>query len=130
MNNLYEKEVGSVGHTNLFASTTHPVDVKAVTLKAGQGIVKRGTVLGIATTTQLATTVDGSKTDGTELADSILTDDVDTGEASSTVNVVATAYSSGSFNRQALLFGGTDKADKHEKHLRELGIFMKDNLKY
>lgn len=126
MANFYEKEIGSVNYDNLFAGTNVPVLIKSVTLKSGQGVLKRGTVLGIVTNTGLAVPVDSSNTDGSEKADCILTDNIDTGNE----DIVITAYSSGLFNRNALIFGGTDKAEKHETRLRELGIFLKDNIPY
>lgn len=69
--------------------------------------------------------VNSANTDGSQDADCILADDVDT-----TASVVAVAYTSGHFNRKALVFGGTDTADMHEAKLRELGIFLSDNVSY
>jgi hypothetical protein len=111
---------------NLIAGNEVPLLVKAVTLKADQGVLKRGTVLGIITATGLAVPVNSTNTDGSQVADSILADDVDTTGG----NVVAEAYVSGHFNRKALIFGGTDTAANHETRLRELGIFLSDNIPY
>ncbi|MED3965035.1 head decoration protein [Niallia taxi] len=119
--NLNE-QVGEFKYSNLFAGTSVPVDIKGVRLKSGQGLLLKGTVLGI-TTAGLAVKVNSAATDGSNTADCILTDDVDT-----TTEVVTTAYISGLFNRQALIFGGTDTAEKHEKTLRTLNIILKDNL--
>lgn len=130
MPNLFDGNYGESPVDNLFYDTNHPKDVKSVVLKAGQGILLRGTVLGLATADGLAVEVDSTKSDGTQLADSILTDIVDTGAVGAQANVVTTAYSSGSFNRQALIFGGSDTADKHETRLRTLGIFIKDTHPY
>ncbi|MBE3586562.1 MAG: head decoration protein [Thermoanaerobacter sp.] len=127
---LYTKQADSVTYDNLIAGTSIPLEIKSVTLKAGQGVIKRGTVLGIITASGLAVPVNSANTDGSQSADCILTDDVDTGDAGATTNVVATAYSSGLFNRKALIFGGTDTAANHETRLRELGIFLKDNIPY
>ena len=69
--------------------------------------------------------VNSANTDGSQDADCILADDVDT-----TASVVAVAYTSGHFNRKALVFGGSDTADTHEARLRELGIFLSDNVSY
>jgi Bacteriophage lambda head decoration protein D len=126
MSNLYTKNFDNIDMDNLFAGSSVPVLTGAVTLKAGQGIVKRGTVLGIITATSLAVAVDSTKSDGSQVANCILTDDVDTTDA----DTVATVYVSGHFNRKALIFGGTDTAPKHEIKLRELGIFLKDNIAY
>lgn len=121
-----KSKVGSFTPDNLVSGIDVPVQVKAVTLKAGQGVLKRGTVLGIITTGGLAVTVNSANTDGSQTADSILLQDVDT----TAENVVTEAYISGQFNRQALIFGGTDTAAKYETKLRELGIFLKDNIAY
>ncbi|WP_110933819.1 head decoration protein [Paenibacillus bouchesdurhonensis] len=130
MANLWNDNFGSTTPDNLFYDTKHPTDIKAVTLKAGQGVLQRGTVVGIITDDDLAVIVDSTKDDGSQLADSILTDTIDTGGAGATDDIVTTAYSSGSFNRQALIFGGSDTADKHEERLRMLGIFIKDAQAY
>jgi len=127
--NLYSK-MGEVQPDNLFADLTVPVLIKGITLAKGQGLLKRGTVLGIVTASGLAKVVDSSKTDGTEKANCILADDVDTGDGSASSDFPAQAYISGYFNRNALVFGGTDTADTHELYLRELGIYLKDNIAY
>ncbi|EGW39169.1 head decoration protein [Desulfosporosinus sp. OT] len=119
-----------VRYDNLFADHLVPILTKGVTLKAAQGIIKRGTVVGIITASALAVPADSTLADGAQFADCILSDDVDTGAVGSTDDVVAVAYSSGHFNRQALIFGGTDTAVDHETHLRELGIYLKDNIAY
>jgi hypothetical protein len=129
--NLYTKEFGSVGYDGLIAGTTHPIDYKSVTLKAGQGIVGRGTVLGLITASGLAVPVDSAAVDGSQTADSILTDAVDTGDDGATEDVVTVAYKSGGpFKRQALIFGGDDTAADHEDRLREIGIYLTDTIPY
>lgn len=70
--------------------------------------------------------VNSVNVDGSQEADSILTDDTDTTGG----DVTAEAYSSGHFNRKALIFGGDDTAADHEATLRQLGIFLSDNIAY
>lgn len=111
---------------NLFAGNDVPVLTKAVTLQGGQGVLKRGTVLGIITASGLAVKVNSGNTDGSQTAQYILAEDVDTTDG----DVSAIAYRSGHFNRQALIFGGTDTAEQHETRLRELGIFLSDSVPY
>jgi len=65
-------------------------------------------------------TVNSANVDGSEVADCILADDVDTTAG----GVTAVAYRTGHFNRKALLFGGSDTAEMHEQTLRTLGIFL------
>lgn len=110
---------------NLIVDGSVPILTKAVKLSAGQGILQRGTVLGKITVSGQYVVVNSANTDGSENADCILADDVDTTES-----VVAVAYTSGHFNRKALVFGGSDTADTHEARLRELGIFLSDNVSY
>lgn len=111
---------------NLFASNDVPVLTKAITLAGAQGVVKRGTVLGIVTATGLAVPVDDAQADGSQNPDCILVEDVDTTDG----DIVAVAYKTGHFNRQALIFGGDDTAADHEAALRDLGIHLSDNISY
>jgi len=110
---------------NLFAGHEIPVLVKGVTLEAGQGELKRGTVLGKVTATGKYKAVNSANEDGSEVADCILADDVDTTAG----DVTAVAYKTGYFNRKALVFGGDDTADTHEQTLRMLGILLSENVK-
>lgn len=126
MANLVNREFGEYIPDRLISDLSVPILVKGVTLKADLGELKRGTVLGIITETKQAAPVDSTKVDGTQAADSILTDDVTVGVDP----LVVTAYTSGLFNRKALVFGGTDTADAHEETLRTKGIFLKDNQAY
>jgi hypothetical protein len=127
---MAEQLYGTLGEytpDNLLAGHDVPVIVKGITLAKNQGIVARGTVLGINKDTGLAKPVDSTQTDGTQTPNCILTDTIDTtGEA----DVKTTGYVSGLFNSKALIFGGTDTVEKHELKLRELGIFLKENIEY
>lgn len=118
--NLYET-IGKFTPDKLIAGPELAILTTGVTLKAGQGILKRGTVIGLETSTKKGVIVDNSKNDGTEKAFAILTDDVDTTE-----EVTTTAYTTGVFNKNALIFGGDDKPEDHEARLRELGIFLRN----
>jgi hypothetical protein len=126
MSNLYSKQADSVSYDKLIADLIIDQELKSVTVATGQGVLKRGTVLGIITASGKAVKVNSASADGSQTANCILTDDVDTTAA----DVVMTAYASGSFNRLALIFGGTDTAANHETRLRELGIFLKDVIPY
>lgn len=119
------QNLGSFVPDNLIVDGSVPILTKAVKLSAGQGILKRGTVLGKITVSGQYKIVNSTNVDGSQDADCILADDVDTA-----TSVVAVAYTSGHFNRKALVFGGSDTADTHEARLRELGIFLSDNVSY
>lgn len=124
---LYTKQADSMSYDNLFGNMPGAdVQYKSVTLQAGQGVLARGTVVGIITASQKAVIVNSTNADGSQTADCILTDTVDTTAG----DVVTTAYSAGTFNRAALIFGGTDTADTHQTRLRELGIFMNETIPY
>lgn len=101
---------------------TSKVNTKSIKIKKGSNY-KKGTVLGIITTTGYAVPVDSTKEDGSALADCILAEDVVAVE-----DEVQVAYASGEFNREALVFVGKETVDAHEKELRKLGIFLKSNI--
>lgn len=90
-------------------------------------IVGDGFDITVAAGAGTAKVVNSANVDGSGVADCILTDSVDTGSGDP---VPAEAYSSGSFNRQALTFGGSDTAAKHEYTLRGLGIYLSDKIPY
>lgn len=118
--------IGEFTPDNLIAGQEFPIIVQQVEVASGQGVLLRGTVLGINSSTRLASPVDSSANDGTEKPFGILTDNVNTEDD----NVVTTCYVSGLFNKSALIFGGSDTADTHEERLRELGIYLKENVEY
>lgn len=124
MENLISN-LGTYTPDNLVAGHEIPVVVKGITLVKGQGVLARGTVLGKVTATNLYVTVDNAKSDGSQTALCILTDTVDT---AGTADVKTTGYITGMFNSKALVFGGNDTAADHEMRLRELGIFLKENM--
>lgn len=117
-------EIGIFVPDNLINDANVPLITKSVKIKKGAKM-KRGTVLGLLTAGGYGVAADSAKSDGSQTADCILADDVDATDG----DCFVPAYSSGAFNRQALIFGGADTAEKHETKLRELGIFLKDNIK-
>lgn len=129
MDSLYSS-IGESSCDNLIAGQDFPILSKTITIAKGQGILKRGTVLGIITASGFAKKVDSTQTDGTQTAKYILAGDVDTGDSSATSDVGAEVYETGLFNSKALIFGGTDTVNKHEDNLRMLGIYLKENISY
>lgn len=116
-------DVGEHKFDELIYDDKIPFVTKSVVLKEGQGILARGTVLGITTDGE-AVVVDSSATDGSQEADCILADTIDTTDEA----VTYVAYASGRFNRKALIVGGTDDVEVHEGRLRGLGIYLKDKM--
>jgi len=106
-----EAYTGPINFTITEATGFAKGDVFTVTVVAGSGKYKK---------------VDSTNADGSQVADCILADDAD----AATQDVTAVAYISGHFNRKALIVGGSDTVDMHEAKLRELGIFLSDNVPY
>lgn len=125
MEQLY-RQMGEFTPDNLMAGHELPVLVRGITLKGDQGVIKRGTVLGIITASGLAVPVDSSASDGSQTPYCIATDTIDT----SAGEVKTTGYISGLFNSKALIFGGTDTLADHEDKLRALQIIVKERVTY
>lgn len=126
MEQLY-KTIGEYTPDNLIAGQEVPILVKGIKLAKNQGVLVRGTVVGVATSSGLAYPVDKSKADGSQVAKYILTDTINTNGDD---DIATTGYQSGLFNKNALVFGGEDTATNHELKLRELGIFLKETVSY
>lgn len=109
--------LGTREFDNLLAGSA---EIVVGTVVAGE-VLSRGDVVGLITSSGKAKKVDSTLADGTERPYGIITDDV---ELDMPVNV----YLTGEFNEDALTFGGTDDADKHRTTLREIGIFLKENI--
>lgn len=93
--------------------------------------MKRGTVLGLidqlpeggnSAGMYIVAPVDSTKSDGSQKPFAVLADpEVDANNS----DVRATGYVGGEFNREALIFGGTDTIVTHELALNNIGIFTK-----
>lgn len=116
--------LGSVTYDNLIGGTEIELLTTGVTLAAGQGVVKRGTVMGKVLATGKGKITDKTNTDGSQIAKYVVIQDVDTTDS----DVMAVCYKTGIFNRGALKFGGLSTAEDHEDELRNAGIFLKDEL--
>lgn len=120
MSKRLNETIGAVEYDGIINSACH-TDVVTVKLAAGQGVLKRGTIVTGAAGGELApvaAALDASK--GTY----ILTDDTDITEATE-----ATAYRTGHFNRNKLITNGSyalTRAD--EEVLRDCGILLSDAI--
>ncbi|HCJ57501.1 MAG TPA: head decoration protein [Clostridiaceae bacterium] len=119
-------QIGTFTPDNLIAGENVPLLVKAVTIVTGQGVLNRGSVLGIISASNKGKLAAKASADGSQVAKYILAEDVD----ASSVDVVAQCYESGLFNRKALIFAADNTAADHEDSLRQYGIFLKDNIVY
>ncbi len=112
-------------YKNLIAGTEIKPMVKGISLKAGQGILKAGSVLGLTTTDNLGILLDKNATDGSQNPVGILIEDVDTGTESDTDSILSQMFIRGVFNQEALLFTeGTSLSDV-EMELRKIDIYTK-----
>ena len=115
---------GSVTYDNLMGGPEVEILTTGVLLASGQGIVKRGTVIGKITASEKGKITDKTNSDGSQLAKYVVAQETDTTNG----DVMAVCYKTGLFNRDALFFGGTSTAADHEEELRDTGIFLKDEI--
>jgi hypothetical protein len=118
--NYFEK-TGHFKYDNLISDISD-INVKGVLLAKGQGIIKRGTILGKGSDGKHY--VMGNENEGITLnVDGILTDDADTTEN----DKIGMEYVSGIFNKAAVICGDGYTID--ERELRKLNITFKTILK-
>lgn len=126
MSKRLDENIGAVEYDGLIVNNVPVADVVTVKLKAGTGILKRGTVVTGAAGAELAPAAAAlSATNGTY----ILTDDTD--DTDVTAGAVATAYRTGHFARNKLHTDGSytlTAAD--EEILRNAGILLSDAIEY
>lgn len=115
------EKITGVSYDELLGGPELPVLTKNVTIVSGAGKLVRGTVLGRITASGKYQTVQlSTSTDGSQIADCVLTGAVD----ASSADVVATVYVSGRFNREKLTVLATDTVAKHEDELRDKNIYL------
>lgn len=111
----------------LIAGAAVPVLTDGVNIASGQGILKRGSVIGIITVSGKGKLCDSESEDGSEAAKFILAEDeIDTTAA----DVMATVYKTGEFNRKALVFGANGAPDTLDVELRGVGIHLVGEMPY
>lgn len=107
---------------NLHAGVDVPLLTKGVQLAKGQGVLARGSVIGVVTASGKGMLVDKAAEDGSKVAKYVLVNATDTTDA----DVMAVCYQSGVLHRNALTFGGESTADDHAEELRTVGIYLRD----
>lgn len=119
--------IGTNNSDKLIAGQDIAILTSGVLIKTGQGVLTRGSVIGIETSTGKGILCDSSAADGSEIAKYILAEDnVDTTSA----DVYATCYKSGIFNRKALTFGVNGAPTTLDDDLRNVNIHLRDELAY
>ncbi len=120
--------LGTTEQDNLIAGPKFPIAHKGVLLSAGQGEVKRGTVLGTIKASGESVPVDSTKSDGSQNPDCILAETIDTGTDTGAEAISAAAYSAGYFIRGSLAFGGSDTYETHELEMRKLNMHLSSSI--
>ena len=136
MSKRLDENIGTVDYDGLIVTNEPVADVFTVTIRketSEKATFKRGTVLALSSGTDgdgkmvaLGTTAGSNET---LTAPAILCDDTEIGTAA---DVEATAYRTGHFARNKLIFGGSGYALKpaDEEALRAAGILLSDALDY
>ena len=120
MSKKLNETIGAVEYDGIINSACH-ADVVTVQIAAGNGALKRGTIVTGAAGGALAPAAAALKAENGAY---ILTDDIDATNAT-----VATAYRTGHFNRNKLITNGSyvlTAAD--EEILRAAGILLSDAI--
>ena len=112
--------INTFTYDKLIGGTEPAAILYNATIVSGSGKLSRGSVLGKITASGKLTLAKSTNTDGSQTGNCILAEDVDATSA----DVVAPVYVAGTFNREALTFGGTDTAAAHEDALRNLNIYL------
>ena len=136
MSKRLDENLGTVDYDGLIVTNEPVADVFTVTIRketSAKATLKRGTVLALSSGTAddgkmvaLGTTAASNET---LTANAILCDDIEIG---TDADVEATAYRTGHFARNKLIFGGSGYALKpaDEEALRAAGILLSDALDY
>lgn len=130
------KQIGEFTPDSLIASNEFPILKEGIGLKAGQGILKRGSLImkGADKAGYIAgSTVKVKAGEGEDAAVSdlemkvygILTDESDTGTDDTADNIPATVYLTGQFNREAVLVTGENASvDDYEYEMKGVGMYL------
>ena len=127
MNNELVRQTGNSQTDNLINSTAPPALATGVLIRAGQGLLERGTVLAASSADSEAVILGTAASGGETLTASyVLADAVD---ASGGCAVAAAAYRTGHFNRPALIVAdGYALTRGDEENLRFGGILLSGAL--
>lgn len=135
---MYE-QIGEFKPDSLIAGNEFPIMKVGIGLKAGQGVLQRGSLIiksadkagYIAGTTQTTGSGENEKTEAVKGSIfGILTDDIDTGTDASADNIPVTCYQTGEFNREAVLVSGEAAVEDYEDDMKRVGIYLRSVQNY
>ena len=114
-----DETLGAVGYDNLFNGITPGAEVFSVQIKAGQGVLERGTLLATADGGMVM--IDSATTGK---ANAVLAETVDTGSGAAVTGI---AYRTGHFNANKLIVAdGYEITAADKEALRVAGILISD----
>lgn len=123
--NLFE-QIGEFKPDSLIAGNKFPIMKEGIGLKAGQGVLKRGSL--IVKCEDKSGVLAGS---GEGDIFGILTDDCDTGTDASADNIPAVCYQTGEYNREAVIVSGEGATvETYESDMKKVGIYLRNIQKY
>lgn len=128
MAQLY-KGIGEFKPDSLIADNRFPILADGMKVKSGQGVLKRGTILGAGSDGKMYVTGSKAIIDSKEeviTADCILTDDIDTASA----DVISTGYIAGIFNSKALILAEGANLETYKSEMRKLGLYTAEVQNY
>lgn len=125
------QQIGEFTPDSLIASQEFPILKEGIGLKAGQGLLRRGSLIIKA---EGAGYIAGAAGDGGAAAGKvfgILADDTDTGGDASASNIPAVVYLTGVFNRDAILVSGEGAAaEDYEDEMKGVGLYLRSVQHY
>ena len=120
MTKRLDETIGVLTHDNLLFDTTSPLLVSGLKADAGQGVFKRGTLMGMDKTTGKTAIYEGST--GNTVIAGIVSDDVDTGTAG---EVMVLVFTTGHFAENHLIIkDGYTLTTEDRKELLKQGIHL------
>ena len=138
--NMFE-QTGEFTPDSLIAGNEFPILKEGIGLKAGQGVLKRGSLImkGSDKAGYIAGTVAKVKTgEGENVTETamkmtifgILTDNTDTGSDDTADNIPAVCYQTGLFNRAAVIVADEATINEYADEMRALSMFLRNVQKY
>ena len=131
--------IGDFEYDSLIVGEQQPIIPKGVLLAPGQGVLTRGTLLGIQTANGWAYVCDSTASDGTQnpmyilglqqgqLMDPTQTT-IDTGATNTGIPIPAVTYQTGIFNRYAVITKTGQPISSFEQALHVRGIILKGTI--
>ena len=136
------EQIGEFKPDSLIAGNEFPIMKAGIGLKAGQGLLKRGSLImkgadgsghfvgTIIESEEKESSTLSEETTNAEIIFGILTDDYDTGTDALVDNIPVTVYQTGEFNRAAVIVGEDTTIETYEDDMRKIGIYLRSVQNY